>query len=131
MMIPRTLVHELMSTDLLVVGPDTDIHEAVGLLLKLRISGLPVVDGGALVGIVTEQDCLRVVFDTDYYQAPGRRVADAMTSPPETLDADADMMTAIDLFLRRPYRQFPVVRNGILVGTLSRREALRLIKEQA
>ncbi len=130
-MIPCTRIHELMTTELFVVNPMAEVHEAVGLMLKHQTSGLPVVDEEVLVGIVTEQDCLRVVFQTDYYQAPARRVADAMTHFPETLDADADIMTAVDLFLRRPYRQFPVVRNGTLVGLLSRREALRLIKEQA
>ncbi len=130
-MIRCTRVHELMTPEPYVVSPQTEVHEAIGLLLKHRISGLPVVADGALVGIVTEQDCLRVVFQSGYYQAPGRTVAAAMTHAPETVDADADIMTAIDLFLQRPFRRFPVVRNGTLVGILSRREALRLIKEQA
>ena len=131
-MIPRTHVHQLMTTELLVVRPEAQVHEAVALLLKHQVSGLPVVDQeGGLVGIITEQDCLRAVFQSDYYQDAGRRVADAMTSSPETIDAEADIMTAIDLFLRRPFRRFPIVRDGTLVGILSRREALRLIKEQA
>ena len=131
-MIRRTHVHELMTTELLVVRPEAQVHEAVALLLKHQVSGLPVVDEeGALVGMVTEQDCLRAVFQSDYYQDAGRRVADAMTHSPETIDAEADIMTAIDLFLRRPFRRFPVVRDGTLVGILSRREALSLIKEQA
>jgi CBS domain-containing protein len=121
-----------MTTELIVVRPEIEVHQAVALLLEHRISGLPVVDAdGALVGIITEQDCLRVVFQSDYYQDAGRRVADAMTHSPETIDADDDIMTAIDLFLHRPFRRFPVVRDGILVGILSRREALRLVKEQA
>lgn len=125
--IPTTRVHELMTTEFLVVAPDTELHQAITMLLVNRISGLPVVDDEGLVGIITEQDCLRVAFQTDYYQGPGRTVAEAMTPSPETLDADADIMTAIDLFLHRPFRQFPVVRDGNLVGTLSRREALRLL----
>lgn len=126
-----THVHELMTTALIAVRPETGVHEAVALLLEHRISGLLVTDeGGALVGIVTEQDCLRVGFQNDYYEAPGRTVAEAMTPSPETVDADDDIMTAIDLFLQRPFRRFPVVRNGALVGILSRRDALRVLRMQ-
>lgn len=131
-MIRIVRVHELMSTELVVVRPEVGVHEAVTILLEQRISGLPVIDDkGALVGIVTEQDCLRVAFQSGYYEAPGRTVAEAMTPSPETLDANADIMTAIDLFLRRPFRQLPVVREGALVGILSRRDALRVLKMQA
>ena len=130
-MIPRTLVRELMTTELLAVTPETSVHEAADLLLEHRISGLPVVDDGKLVGIITEQDCLRVVFRTNYYQGPGQSVGEAMTRSPETLDADDDIMTAVERFLERPYRRFPVMSNGAVVGILSRREALRLIKLQA
>ncbi len=131
-MTPRVQVQELMTTSLVLARPEMGVHQAAGLLLDHHISGLPVVDAtGALVGIVTEQDCLRFAFQNDYYQGPGRTVAEAMTKAPETLDAEADVMTAIDLFLKRPYRQFPVVRAGALVGILSRRDALALIKRQA
>jgi len=131
-MMPSQRVHEFMSTDVVVVRPEASVLEAVALLLEERVTGLPVVnEAGALVGILTEQDCLRVAFQDGYYQGPGRTVAQAMTPDPHTLDADADMMTAIELFLKRPFRRFPVMKNGALVGVLSRRDALRMIKEQA
>lgn len=130
-MIQITRVKDLMNTAPIVVQPETGVHEAVAILLEQRLSGLPVTDEqGALVGIVTEQDCLRAAFRNDYYGAPGRTVAEAMTPSPETLDADDDIMIAIDLFLDRPFRRFPVVRDGTLVGILSRRDALRLLKLQ-
>ena len=131
-MIQIVRVQDLMSTRLVMVRPETGVHEAVALLLERRISGLPVVDdNGALVGILTEQDCLRVAFGNDYYEAPGRTVAEAMTPSPQTVDANADIMTAIDLFLNCPFRRLPVVRDGALVGILSRRDALRMIRMQA
>jgi len=130
-MIQITRVKDLMNTAPIAVRPETGVHEAVAVLLEQRLSGLPVtVEQGALVGIDTEQDCLRAAFRNDYYGAPGRTVAEAMTPSPETLDADDDIMIAIGLFLDRPFRRFPVVRDGTLVGILSRRDALRLLKLQ-
>lgn len=50
---------EIMRTDPVIVGPDTEIEEAAQLLLENNISSLPVVDGEVLVGIVTTKDLLQ------------------------------------------------------------------------
>jgi CBS domain-containing protein len=125
--IKQARVHDLMTTRLRTIAPEANLHRAVELLLKYKASGLPVVDGESLVGIITEQDCLRASFRSAYYQSPLGTVAEAMTPSPETLDADEDIMTAIDRFLNRSFRGFPVLRGGKLVGYLSRREALRVV----
>ena len=53
-------VHDLMSTDLEVVRPDTSYQQVVERMLARNVSGLPVVDDhGVLVGIVTEADAIR------------------------------------------------------------------------
>jgi CBS domain-containing protein len=131
-MIQTARVEEFMARELMVVRPNTEIHEAVALMLDRRVSGLPVVDeGGHLVGILTEQDCLRVAFQSHYHQAPAGTVANAMTSNPTTIDAQDDIMTAIDVFLRASFRRLPVLAGGTLVGVLSRRDALRVLRTQA
>lgn len=51
---------DVMTQSIVTVGPDASIMHAIQLMLKRRISGLPVVDDtGALVGILTEGDLLR------------------------------------------------------------------------
>lgn len=55
----RIPVREVMVTDLVTIGPDTDAEEAVARLLDHGIGCLPVVDGGKLVGLLSETDCLR------------------------------------------------------------------------
>ena len=50
---------DVMSRNILSVGRDATIAEAIRLMLDNQISGLPVIDAGRLVGILTEGDLLR------------------------------------------------------------------------
>ncbi len=54
-------VRDVMSRDVVTVSPDTPVAVAVDLFLQRMISGLPVVDGGRVVGILTETDALRAL----------------------------------------------------------------------
>lgn len=128
-MIAKTVVGDVMTTQLRTVAPDASLNEAVDLLLRHSISGLPVVDeAGRLVGILTEQDCLRSAYQSDYYQDRDRAVAKAMTPDVLTIDAEADIMTAMSLFLDRSFRRLPVLSEGRLVGLVSRRDVLRALR---
>ncbi len=128
-MIRRITVADVMSTALITTTADAGLAEAADLLVRHGISGLPVLDAaGGLVGIVTEQDCLRVACRRDYYQGGARTVGEAMTRDVVSIDADADIMTAIDAFLRHSFRRLPVLRAGRLVGLVSRTDALRVMR---
>lgn len=52
-------VGEFMATDIVSATPDMDIGAAARLMLEHRVGGLPVLEGGALVGIITESDIFR------------------------------------------------------------------------
>ena len=52
---PRT-VQEIMSTDVQTFSPSTSVREMAATLIEKQITGAPVVDGGKVVGIVTEAD---------------------------------------------------------------------------
>ncbi len=54
-------VRLVMSTELLTVSPEDTMEEAVGLMISKKFGCLPVVDGGKLVGLLTETDCLGVL----------------------------------------------------------------------
>src|SRR5262245_25437213 len=53
-----------MTKDVVSIGPDMDMVQATRLLLQRHYGCLPVVDRGALVGIITEMDCLRAFLDS-------------------------------------------------------------------
>lgn len=123
-------VKDFMSTSLVTLTPDLDIHRAIDGLLKNRISGAPVLDAeGKLVGILTKKDCLKVAFGASYHKERGGRVSDFMSTETETVDAETDIVEVAELFLGSRFRRFPVVRDGRLVGLISRHDVLRALQE--
>jgi CBS domain-containing protein len=63
-------VADLMSTDVVTVGPDETLGEAARLMLERKVGSLPVLEDGRLVGILTETDMLRLIVRSDAC-APG------------------------------------------------------------
>lgn len=57
---------EIMSTDVVTVGPQTTLRELVGVLRDENVSGVPVVTGGRVVGVVSATDLLDFEFDQPY-----------------------------------------------------------------
>lgn len=119
---------DIMTTRLTTFTPDTSIHEAIRTLVEKRYSSAPVVDAdGELVGMLSRKDCLKIVFITSYHQDRGGRVSEYMSSPVTTIDAGIDLVSAAQVFLNSHYRQFPVMRDGRLVGQVSRGDLLRAL----
>ncbi len=58
-LLTRLMVGKVMTQSVITVGPDREARDAAVLMLDHRIGALPVVDGGRLIGIVTETDLLR------------------------------------------------------------------------
>lgn len=125
-------VADIMATQLVTFRPDTNILEAIRTLLDRRISGAPVVDdNNDLVGILARKDCLRITFTSRYHDDWGGLVRDFMTSEVETIDADKDLVSAVEIFLDSHFRRFPVMRDGRLVGLVCRHDILEaLISEK-
>ncbi len=122
------LVRDHMDTEVCVLAPGTEILDAVGLLVENRVTGAPVVDqAGHLVGMLTEKDCLRLVATGAGADRPSGTVADFMTTDVTTIPPDMDVYYAAGLFLHQPFRRFPVVEGGRLVGAITRFDILRVI----
>jgi len=123
------VVRDHMDRHVATLRPETDILDAVGFLLEKKVTGAPVVDkSGRLVGILTEKDCLRLVAAGIGGDLPRGSVASIMTQNPETISPDMDVYFAAGLFLTRPFRRFPVVEDGKLVGAITRFDILRVIR---
>jgi len=118
-----------MDTYVDTLSPDTDIMEAVNFLLQKRITGAPVTNSkGELLGMLTERDCLKLLTLGDVDQAARTgKVKDFMTSQVQTIPPDMDIYYAAGLFLNVPFRRFPVVEKGRIVGAITRFDILRAV----
>ena len=119
-----------MSTDLLLLSPDMEIHRAMNRLIERDVSGAPVVDdAGNLVGLLCERDCLTVAFKASYHQEPGGKVSEFMVRDVQTIDVGTPIIEIVELFYQSRYRRFPVMSDDRLVGLLSRRDILKAVEE--
>ncbi len=122
-------VRDYMDTTVPTVTPDMEILKAVDFLLKSKVTGAPVVDAdGALVGILTEKDCLRLLATGHDGKFPTGTVRDFMHVHVETIKPDTNIYFVAGLFLSRNFRRYPVVDNGRLVGAITRFDILRVIE---
>jgi len=108
------------------VRPETQIADAVKMLLRHGFSGAPVLDAsGELVGILSEKDCIQALMRAVVERLPSSQVRDVMTEDVITVTPDTHLLTIAHMFLNKPIRRLPVVENGKLVGQISRRDLLR------
>lgn len=122
-------VRDFMAKELVVFTPDMDIYSAIDALVKSEISGAPIVDSeGKLVGIISQKDCLRILANGVFHDAPAGPVSEYMTEAVMSIGPDMDIFTVADLFLNNVYRRIPVVENGLVIGQISRRDILKAIQ---
>jgi CBS domain-containing protein len=116
---------EIMTPELVTVGPDSSIEEAIETLLSKEISGLPVVDDeGRLVGVITEFALLAVAYDQ---RVKNHTVSQHMTRDVITVEAKDPLSRVADVCIVHRVRRVPVMQNGRLVGLIARRDVLRAL----
>jgi acetoin utilization protein AcuB len=62
-LLDSTKIETIMTAEPKTVTPDTSVEDAARMILDMKVGGLPVVDGGKLVGIVTETDLINALLD--------------------------------------------------------------------
>lgn len=144
--------HQLMTRKVISVAPESSIVNAARLMLKNHVSGLPVVDDeGTIVGIVSEGDFLRRseigtprkrgrllgflfgngIAARDYVREHGRKISEIMTPSPKTVGKDATLKDIVALMEQNNIKRIPVVRDGKLVGIVSRSNLLAAVANLA
>lgn len=122
-------VSDYMAASLVTFHPDTEMRLAISQLVEKRISGAPVVDDhGNLVGILSEQDCMKVALSAGYHDDYAGHVKDYMSKKVTTIDADTSILELAQRFIDSPFRRYPVMQNNRLVGQVSRRDVLRALE---
>ena len=138
---------DIMTPDVVCVAPDTPLPEIVRIMLEHRISAVPVLDDGTLVGIISEGDLLRRVETetdappsrwlellhsgdvraADYVKTHGRRAAEVMTRVVITVGEDASVAQIARILASHRFRRVPVMRGDRLVGIVSRVNLLQAL----
>jgi len=136
-------VHEVMTTEVATTTPDTLLKQAAMELVRRRVSGMPVVQDGRVVGVLSEADILAKEGEEEKHGGflqwlvdPGDpwvaarfdavTVADAMSAPARTILPDRTVAEAATLMLDENVNRLPVVdAEGTLLGLVSRADLVR------
>lgn len=127
---PTIRARDYMVRDVVTFSPDTDVMDAISVLVEHAISGAPVVDDhGNLVGILSEKDCLKIALEAGYYGERAGPVEQYMTRKVDTIEADTPIADVARLFIESNRRRYPVLDGTRLVGQISRRDVLHAIRD--
>ncbi len=139
---------DVMVSPVITVGPDATVQEVADILLRNRISAVPVLSQqGKILGIVSEGDLLRRVesgtqrhrswwlellttkftLRDEYVKSHSRKVTDIMTSDVLTVSPDTPLGDIASVLEKNGIKRVPVVTDGKLVGIVSRANLLQAI----
>ncbi len=138
-------VGDYMSRDVVTVAPDTSVREIAELLVEHRIGGLPVVDSGRVVGVVSESDLLakahgpdvvsrrpfgRIIGESGATQSVLAKIdastaGEAMSSPAVTISPERPVTEAAATMAKHRVNRLPVVDGDQLVGVITRSDVVR------
>lgn len=120
---PAPRVRDMMNRKPLIIDPDTRMGDAARLLLKKKAPAAAVVDGKKhFHGIVSTQGLMVALVDIVYEELPEGPVKNYMDPMPPKLSETSPLMMVAEMFVKGGYtnRAFPVMRDGQLVGLITR-----------
>jgi CBS domain-containing protein len=140
---------DIMTKDPITVGRDLSVTDAARMMVENRVGALPVLDGDALVGLVTEGDLIMrdvkvefptylhlldgfimyppatARFESELKKAVGATVGDVMSTHLVTVQADAPVSDVATLMVDRDVSRVPVLDGDRLVGIISKSDIVR------
>ncbi len=120
-------IGQIMTRQPITVGPDCLMSELKEILRVKRISGVPVVQDGDLIGIISIEDLILALEQGD----TSARVGDKMTRQVQAVYADESVIQAVNIFGRFGYGRLPVTdRAGHLVGIITQGDIVRGLLRQ-
>ena len=112
--------------DIWSIGPEATVYDAIHLLAEKEIGALIVLQGGDLVGVISERDYARNIILKDK-SSKKTLVKDIMTENVITVGPDEDIAECMALMTDKRIRHIPVISNDRLIGVLSIGDLVRAV----
>jgi CBS domain-containing protein len=118
------IARDIMTTKVCTTSPEASVQEVAQLLYQKRISGVPVVNvDGMIIGIITEADIISKA------NREGLRVADIMSHEIIAVSEETPVSESATLLTERKIKRVPVLREGKLVGIVSRADIVHAVAQ--
>ncbi len=118
------IARDIMTSKVCTIRPEASAQEIAQLLYRERISGAPVVDAdGRIIGIITEADIISKV------DREGLSVGDIMSHEVIAVEEETPVNEIAALLTERKIKRVPVVRDGKLVGIVSRADIVHAVAQ--
>ena len=115
------LVRDLMTTDVVAVGPGASIRDAARMMFRYRVSGVTVVDiDDHVLGIITEGDFLAMEIERQETGRVPSAVSEVMSKSVKTIPPEMDVTGAARFMQAQDVKRLVVASDGKMVGIISR-----------
>ncbi len=124
------LVSDFMDNDPHAILASTSIKDAVTMMLREKVIGIPIVDEKKqLIGYLSEQDCIKDMLNDAFYSEEPGAVVNVMQTEVVSVSPTTSIVEIAQTIMTNRPKNYPVVENGKLVGLISRSDVLRALLE--
>ena len=117
---------DIMTDNVATASRDTDIYQAVKIMVDKNITGLPVLnDDGSLAGVITEKDALKLLYDIENDNQGN--VEDYMSKGIVSFNDNDSLIDITDCLIKNNFRRVPIMSKGKLAGIISRKDIIAYI----
>ncbi len=117
-------VSKLMSHEVITLPPDAPLIDAIEIIIKERIGGIPMVnEEGILCGIITERDVMKVLCKS----MSDTKVSDVMTKSLLVVTPEAPVSQVTKVMISNKFRRLPIVKDDVLFGIITATDIVRYV----
>jgi CBS domain-containing protein len=119
---------DVMQYGVVSIEKTAPVHSAVALLVEKGISGLPVTHAGQLVGMLSEKDLLKLLYENEYL--PGT-VEEYMTSDVVSFRIEESVANICHYLVKQSFRRVPIMHGQTIAGMITRADLIRFYQRQS